>query len=132
LEGNNDSSSNEFAATLNTSVESIFTSQALENSIASRAILSANAALRPAFCCIAKSIAVADDTGALNLYLPVFHMSLGVVSRLFLLGNNNIVDPADNNTAGADSVRASCIKYLETLALLCTSKGPRQSQRQSQ
>lgn len=113
-------------------MESIFTSQALENSIASRAILSANAALRPAFRCIAQSIAVADDTGALNLYLPVFHMSLGVVSRLFLLGNNNIVDPADNNTAGADSVRASCIKYLETLALLCTSKGPRQSQRQSQ
>ena len=119
------------AATQNISVESIFTSQALEDSIASRAILSANAALRPAFRWIAQSIAVADDTGAMNLYLPVFHMSLGVVSRLFLLGHNNNVDPADNNT-GADSVRASCIKFLETLVLLCTSKGPRQTQRQSQ
>lgn len=128
------------AATQNITLGSMFTSQALEDAIASRAILSANAALRPAFRSIAQAIAAADDTGAMNLYLPVFQMSLGVVSRLFLLHNNSntnenndpnsrVVSPA---AGGADSVRASCLKFLETLILLCTSKGPRQTQRHPQ
>ena len=108
------------AATDNTATQGIFTSRASDESIASRGMLSANAALRPAFRCIAQSIAAADDTGAMNLYVPVVNMTLGILSRLFL----------DHHQDVGDSVRASCLKFLETVVLICTSKGPRQAQRQ--
>ena len=99
-----------------------FTSSTLDVAAASRGVLSASAALKPCLRYMAERIGSADDAGALRLFLPVMRMIEGVLGRLFLERARNIGgggEEMDNNKQ-SDSLRASCIKFLE-IVVLCFS-----------
>jgi len=84
-------------------------------SVASRGIIAASSSLRPCMKHIAQRIKDADDRGASKLFAPVMKMVEGVLKKLFLC--------APDEAAGAGgSVRASSIKFLEILTLVCSRK----------
>ena len=64
-------------------VPGAFSDDRSDGAIASRAVLSASAAIRPALRQVAEKIGSADDAGALRLYVPVMRMAGGVLRRLF-------------------------------------------------
>mmetsp|Transcript_18647 Transcript_18647/g.40362 ORF Transcript_18647/g.40362 Transcript_18647/m.40362 type:complete len:1419 (+) Transcript_18647:149-4405(+) len=103
-----------------------FTSATLDASAAGRGVLSASAALKPCLRYMAERIGSADDAGALRLFLPVMRMIEGVLGRLFLeraRGGNNMNELEQGSKGGAaagDSLRASCVKFLE-IVVLCFS-----------
>lgn len=104
-----------------------YTSSSLDNSVASRGVLSASAALKPCLRYMAERIGNADDAGALRLFLPVMRMIAGVLGRLFLErvrggaggGSGGIASTTGDDMA-SDSLRATCIKFLE-IVILCFS-----------
>ena len=104
-------------STHNTAMNGVFNSEISIQSIQSRAILSANAILHPAFRCISTFIDTADDTGALNMYNPLITMCNGIISRLF-------ANRGDQQSM-SDSIIATCLKFMETLIRCVTSKGPK-------
>lgn len=98
-----------------------FTSQSLDVAAASRGVLSASATLKPCLRYMAERIGSADDAGALRLFLPVMRMIEGVLGRLFLerVRSGGEMDQKNDNKQ-SDSLRASCIKFLE-IVVLCFS-----------
>ena len=100
-----------------------FTSSTLDSAAASRGVLSASAALKPCLRYMAERIGSADDAGALRLFLPVMRMIEGVLGRLFLeraRSGGEMNEEIGSNNKQADSLRASCIKFLE-IVVLCFS-----------
>ena len=99
-----------------------------DGAIASRAVISASAVIRPALKHVADKIASADDAGALKLFIPVMRMIGGVLRRLFLPqtasimknGANGSTNPADDKSA--DALRSACIKFLEIVVLCFSTK----------
>jgi symplekin len=89
-----------------------FTSDVAEDAVASRGVLAASASLRPALRHIAKRVDDADDRGAAKLYGPVMKMVEGVLKKLFGKTGNS-----------GDGLRSACIKFLEIVAVCCSSKG---------
>mmetsp|Transcript_3429 Transcript_3429/g.4004 ORF Transcript_3429/g.4004 Transcript_3429/m.4004 type:complete len:1434 (-) Transcript_3429:56-4357(-) len=106
-------------------VPGAFSDLTADGSIASRAIISASAVIRPALRHVSEKIASADDAGALRLFIPVMRMIGGVLRRLFttqtsLLDINNNNSMNKNASASADAVISSCIKLVE-IVILCFS-----------
>lgn len=101
-----------------------FTSTTLDAAAAGRGVLSASAALKPCLRYMAERIGSADDAGALRLFLPVMRMIEGVLGRLFLerARSGGLNNELDQNSKGADSLRASCIKFLEIVVLCFSNK----------
>ena len=101
-----------------------YTSATSDAAVASRGVLSASASIKPCLRYMAERIGNADDAGALRLFLPVMRMISGVLGRLFLeraRGGAGGGGGGRTNEAGAgDSLRASCIKFLE-IVVLCFS-----------
>ena len=105
-------------------VAGAFTDVRADGAIASRAVLSASAVVRPALRHVAVKIASADDAGALKLYIPVMRMIGGVLRRLFS------VSPRQRAAAGGvgegsgsvDALRSACIKFLEIVVLCFSSR----------
>ncbi len=103
-----------------------YTSSSLDCSVASRGVLSASAALKPCLRYMAERIGNADDAGALRLFLPVMRMIAGVLGRLFLervrvsAGGGGGGATGNGNDVASDSLRATCIKFLE-IVILCFS-----------
>mmetsp|Transcript_37656 Transcript_37656/g.84768 ORF Transcript_37656/g.84768 Transcript_37656/m.84768 type:complete len:1413 (+) Transcript_37656:394-4632(+) len=99
-----------------------FTSTALDSAAASRGVLSASSALKPCLRYMAERIGSADDAGALRLFLPVMRMVEGVLGRLFLekVRGDGVADGSGADVRAADSLRASCVKFLE-IVVLCFS-----------
>ena len=107
-------------------VKGSFSKQNSESAVASKGVLAANAAIRPVMRSIAASIAAADDDGALRLFRPCMDMVSGVFTQLLNSSdaNNDTASNMNMNMQGEDALRASCIKFLETIVLCFSSKGP--------
>lgn len=90
----------------------VFTSDEAEDAIASRGIIAASASIRPSLSHISQRIRDADDRGAARMYSPVMRMVEGVLKKLFL--------------GSGESVRSSCIKFIE-IVILCCSRRPKDS-----
>jgi symplekin len=113
-----------------------------DGAIASRAVISASAVVRPALKHVADKIASADDAGALKLFIPVMRMIGGVLRRLLTpvdtsnISNRNQSQSA-TNISSDDALKSACIKFLE-IVILCfsvkadskTKKGVRQQHHQ--
>ena len=103
-----------------------YTSATSDAAVASRGVLSASAAIKPCLRYMAERIGNADDAGALRLFLPVMRMISGVLGRLFLerarggAGGGGGGGGRTNEGGAGDSLRASCIKFLE-IVVLCFS-----------
>jgi symplekin len=98
-----------------------YTSATSDAAVASRGVLSASASIKPCLRYMAERIGNADDAGALRLFLPVMRMISGVLGRLFLERARGGAGGGRTNEGGAgDSLRASCIKFLE-IVVLCFS-----------
>jgi symplekin len=89
-------------------VEGVFNAEESGVAAVSRGILAASGVLRPALAHISQRIRDADDRGAVKLFNPAMRMVGGVLKKLFL-GTN-------------DTVRSSCIKFLEIVVLCCSHK----------
>lgn len=103
-------------------VQGVFTSEASEMAVASRGIIAASSSLRPSLKHIAQRIKAADDRGASKLFTPVMKMVEGVLKKLFL-------SAPEESAGAADAIRASSIKFLEILTLVCSRKPQDSSQR---
>ena len=103
-------------------VQGVFTSEASEMAVASRGIIAASSSLRPSLKHIAQRIKAADDRGASKLFTPVMKMVEGVLKKLFL-------SAPEESAGAADAIRASSIKFLEILTLVCSRKPQDPSQR---
>ena len=103
-----------------------YTSATSDAAVASRGVLSASAAIKPCLRYMAERIGNADDAGALRLFLPVMRMISGVLGRLFLerarggAGGGGGGGGRTNEGGAGDSLRASCLKFLE-IVVLCFS-----------
>ena len=103
-----------------------YTSATSDAAVASRGVLSASAAIKPCLRYMAERIGNADDAGALRLFLPVMRMISGVLGRLFLerarggAGGGGGGGGRTNEGGAGDSLRASCIKFIE-IVVLCFS-----------
>jgi symplekin len=75
----------------------------------SRAIIAASAALRPSLRHISQRIRDADDRGAARLYSPVMKVVESVLKKL-------------TSSTSVESVRGSCIKFLEMVILCCSPR----------
>ncbi len=103
-----------------------------DGAIASRAVISACAVVRPALKHVAEKIASADDAGALKLFIPVMRMIGGVLRRLFTPTtsssnmNDDISMHKDTKMMGGkynqDALKSACIKFLETVILCFSTK----------
>jgi hypothetical protein len=103
-------------ASIACTVPGVFTSDVAEDSIASRGVIAASASFRPSLRHIAQRIQAADDRGAFRLYAPVMKMVGNVLNKLFV-----------NSTEAGEALRSACIKFLEIVALCCSSKGQQES-----
>ncbi len=102
-----------------------------DGSIASRAVISASAVIRPALRHVAEKIASADDAGALKLFIPVMRMIGGVLRRLFApFAQNQNQDKSAliSEIASADALRSACIKFLEIVVLCFSTKAQTKAQ----
>jgi len=103
-----------------------------DGAIASRAVISASAVVRPALKHVAEKIASADDAGALKLFIPVMRMIGGVLRRLFTpqasLMNNSGSGNSKGEIASADALRSACIKFLEIVVLCFSTKAEAKTQ----
>jgi symplekin len=79
-----------------------------ESEIISRGIISASAAIRPAFSHLSQRIKDADDRGAARMYTLVMRTVEAVLKKMFL--------------GSDDSMRAACIKFLEIVILCCSRR----------
>jgi Domain of unknown function (DUF3453). len=109
-----------------------FTSIEKDDKIASRAVISSSAVIRPALNHVKDKIKSADDAGALRLFLPVMKMIGGVLQRLFAMAMNGSASDhgggggggggGSNNTSGGDALKSACIKFLEIVVLCFSSR----------
>ena len=91
----------------------VFTAQAADDATASRGVLAASAALRPALKHIVQRIKAADDRGANRLYSPVMKLIESVLQRLLF---------SSTDSGSRDSLMASCIKFIEIVVLCCSRR----------
>ncbi len=101
-------------------VPGAFSSDEKDAAIASRAVLSASAAIRPSLRLVTNYISNANDAGALRIYIPLMRMINGVLRRLFSSATPNT--SFSNASTHEDTVRSPCIKFLEVLVLCCTTR----------
>mmetsp|Transcript_22021 Transcript_22021/g.32529 ORF Transcript_22021/g.32529 Transcript_22021/m.32529 type:complete len:1424 (-) Transcript_22021:54-4325(-) len=99
-------------------VPGVFTSNVSEDAVSSRGVIAASASLRPALRHICRKIQDADDKGAVKLYIPCMKMVEGVFNKLFA-------------TESGEGVRSACLKFLEIVAVCCSSRGQSDSRRRS-
>ena len=99
-----------------------FTDVRADGAIASRAMISSSAAIRPALRHVAEKISSADDTGALKLFIPVMRMIGGVLKRFFsAIGNDGAqLSPGELQSMG--SLKSACVKFLEIVVLSFSSR----------
>ena len=101
-----------------------FTDVRSDGAVASRAILSASAALRPSLKHMADRISSADDAGATRLYKPLARMIAGVLRRLFVQGESKGMDGDDDGSGRpspeVDALRSASVKFLE-IVVACFS-----------
>ena len=100
-----------------------FSDSQADGAIASRAVISAGALIRPALKHVAEKIASADDAGALKLFIPVMRMIGGVLRRLFS-PQASVMSSSGNmgEHASADALKSACIKFLEIVVLCFSTK----------
>mmetsp|Transcript_7025 Transcript_7025/g.10072 ORF Transcript_7025/g.10072 Transcript_7025/m.10072 type:complete len:1669 (-) Transcript_7025:301-5307(-) len=102
-------------------VPGAFSGSRADGAIASRAVLSASAVVRPALRHVGERIAAADDNGALRLYIPVMRMISGVLRRLFSPQKRYTMKKrSKQEELSEEALRSSCIKFLE-IVVLCFS-----------
>ena len=97
-----------------------------DDTVASRGVLAASAALKPSLSYIAQKIQDADDRGAAKLYGPVMKMIESVLRRLFQSKLNGNSDPV------GEGVTSSCIKFMEIIVMCCSRKNQKKQQQQQQ
>jgi len=101
-----------------------FTDVRSDGAVASRAILSASAALRPSLKHVADRISSADDAGATRLYKPLARMIAGVLRRLFMQDESKGMDGDDDGSGRpspeVDALRSASVKFLE-IVVACFS-----------
>lgn len=95
-----------------------FSDQKADGAIASRAVISASAVIRPALRYIAEKISSADDVSATKLFIPVMKMIKGVMTRLLMIQDSNNADMGEKDSL--EAVKSACIKFLE-IVVLCFS-----------
>lgn len=114
-------------------VEGAFTSLTSDGAMASRAVISSSAAIRPALRAVAEKISSADDTGALKLFIPVMRMIGGVLKRFFAVAHAEQDAAAEMNKKGGaggnqnvnvDALKSACVKFLEIVVLSFSSRAP--------
>ena len=96
-------------------VPGAFTDLKADGAIASRAVISSSAVIRPALRHVAEKISSADDAGALRLFIPVMRMIGGVLKRLFASSDGNTQSVGE--AASTDALKSACIKFLEIVVL---------------
>jgi len=99
-----------------------FTSMEKDDKIASRAVISSSAVLRPALNHVKDKIKSADDAGALRLFLPVMKMIAGVLQRLFVVAASDTASSQHVGGGGGDALRSACVKFLEIVVLCFSSR----------
>jgi len=104
-------------ASTSCTVVGAFSDQKSDGTVASRAVVSAGAVIRPAFKHIAEKISSADDAGAMKLYLPLMKMIGGVLRRFLSLDSSSSSKMHTEDQISMDAVRSSCIKFLEIIVL---------------
>ena len=101
-----------------------FTNARSDGAVASRAVLSASAALRPALRHVADRISSADDAGATRLYRPLSRMIAGVLRRLFVQDVDSSAQQGGFADGGpspeVDALRSASVKFLE-IVVACFS-----------
>lgn len=101
-----------------------FTDARSDGAVASRAILSASAALRPSLKHVADRISSADDAGATRLYKPLARMIAGVLRRLLVQDDSKGMDGDDDGSGRpspeVDALRSASVKFLE-IVVACFS-----------
>jgi symplekin len=99
-------------------VPGAFSDQKADGAIASRAVISASAVIRPALRYIAEKISSADDVSASKLFIPVMKMIRGVMKRFLMVQDTSSMDAGE--VASLETVKSACIKFLE-IVVLCFS-----------
>lgn len=103
-------------------IQGSFSNMQSDDSIASRAVISACAVVRPALKHVADKIASADDAGALKLFIPVMRMIGGVLRRLLTPITSDMMADVKKSNMNKDALKSACIKFLETVILCFSSK----------
>jgi symplekin len=104
-------------------VEGAFTDRKSDGAIASRAVISSSAVIRPALRAVAEKISSADDTGALKLFIPVMRMIGGVLKRFFAVVNVGMGDHlGKGEMASVEALKSACVKFLEIVVLSFSSR----------
>lgn len=103
-------------------VPGAFTDVHADGAIASRAVISSSAVIRPALRHVSERIRGADDAGALRLFIPVMRMIGGVLKRLFAAnaasgGGKNSGSGGSVEEKSVDAVKSACVKFLEIVVL---------------
>ena len=111
-------------------VPGVFSDSQSDGAIASRAVISASAVVRPVLRHIAERISNSEDTDALKLYIPVMRMIGRVLQRLFVSQSSMSKNASKNELASADSLRSACIKFLEIVVLCFSSKDRKKGRQQ--
>jgi len=112
-------------------VPGAFTDTKADGAIASRAVISSSAVIRPALRHVAEKISSADDAGALRLFIPLMRCIRGVLKRLFTAqaqsgagggggGGVNTMNAGDAQSF--DALKSACIKFLEIVVVCFSSR----------
>jgi symplekin len=97
-----------------------FTDVSADGAIASRAVISSSAVIRPALRHVSEKIKGADDAGALRLFIPVMRMIGGVLKRLFAVSGANF--GGEDGGKSVDAIKSACVKFLEIVVLSFSSR----------
>lgn len=101
-------------------VPGAFTDVHADGAIASRAVISSSAVIRPALRHVSERIRGADDAGALRLFIPVMRMIGGVLKRLFATTSGAGAGAGGSSSVeekSVDAVKSACVKFLEIVVL---------------
>ena len=98
-----------------------FSNTQADGAIASRAVISASAVIRPALRLVSEKLKALEDSNAAKLFIMVMKMIEEVLKRLFT-SQNDLVGPNISRAqiASADALKSACIKFLE-IVVLCFS-----------
>ena len=108
---------------LDCSVECIqpgaFSNSQSDGAIASRAVISASAVIRPALRLVSEKLKALEDSNAARIFIMVMKMIQEVLKRLFS-SNDFGLNLTRAQIASADALKSACIKFLE-IVVLCFS-----------
>ena len=95
-----------------------FSNTQADGAIASRAVISASAVIRPALRLVSEKLKALEDSNAAKLFIMVMKMIEEVLKRLFT-SQNDLVGPNISRAqiASADALKSVCIPDLDRVVL---------------